>query len=417
MTWDSSINASAYRASTLARFGNDSAWARDAAHRLRGWGFNSAGAWSSLHMENVSNDAADDTDGGDDPDKTAGGAMLFAVMLDMGVTWTETVERLFPDVFDPAWARRVRAVAERECAPRRAAKNLLGYFPDNELNWAGHWPAGHGCSRQHPASCISTSLLTWFLLRPPATAGARAALAFAQQRYNGSLAALNAAWGTAAPTWAALGAGAPFPMPPSAARAADDALFLGAAAERYHNITTSAIRAADPHHLVIGYRQNGALGDDPALDPAAELLYPVLSAAGRWVDVLDYHSYSAAAPLRELALMHEHGGGRPVMVSEFGFRAQDSGLPNTVGPGPLVATQQQRAAGFEGFVRALVTLPYVIGYHAFAWVDEPAGGNGWGENSNYGVVHLDGDPYEAVTDMWARVQQGELQALHARGGG
>ena len=81
-----------------------------------------------------------------------------------GATWTETSRRIFPDVFDPAWEARVRAVAERECGPRRGSANLLGYFPDNELNWYGKWPAGRGCSRQHPESCLSNCLLTWFLL-------------------------------------------------------------------------------------------------------------------------------------------------------------------------------------------------------------------------------------------------------------
>ena len=28
--------------------------------------------------------------------------------------------------------------------------------------------------------------------------------------------------------------------------------------------------------------------------------------------------------------------------------------------------------------------------------DEPASGNGWQENSNYGLVHLDDDPYDAM---------------------
>ena len=59
------------------------------------------------------------------------------------------------------------------------------------------------------------------------------------------------------------------------------------------------------------------------------------------------------------------------MVSEFGFRASDSGLPNSVGAGPVVMSQAQRADGMGRYIRALAALPFLVGYHVFAWVDEP----------------------------------------------
>ena len=109
MTWDSSINRSAYRATTLELYGSDDGWARSAAARLRRWGFNTVGAWSSIELE-----------------RGADHGLLSTVMLDMGVSWTQSVARDFPDVFDPRWAAHVAAVAERECAPRRGNVDLLG---------------------------------------------------------------------------------------------------------------------------------------------------------------------------------------------------------------------------------------------------------------------------------------------------
>jgi hypothetical protein len=141
------------------------------------------------------------------------------------VTWTQTVERIFPDVFDPAWAARVEVVAERECAPRAINPDLLGYFPDNELNWGGSW--------EENGRTISHSLLTWFLVRSSPTPGLAAATQFLQMRYDNSIAKLNAAWGTKAASWATLGAEAPFPTPTTAARAADEDAFLSFAADRY----------------------------------------------------------------------------------------------------------------------------------------------------------------------------------------
>lgn len=374
------------------------------------------GAWSSTEFERAG---------------PATSNLLFTVMLDMGVTWTESTERMFPDVFDVAWEEHVAKVAKVECAPRKDNLNLLGYFPDNELNWGGKYPAGNGCSRQYPEYCTSNSLLTWFLLdvrgkgggagAPSNTAkpsraagqtpGAAAATAWLQKRYNGSIASLNKAWNTTAASWDVLGKAAPYPLPATPQRISDEDAFLTVVADKYHSTTAGAIRAADPNHLIIGYRLYGRFSDDPAVDPSHEIYKPVAVSAGKHVDVLDYHSYSVHAPVAELKMLHDLSGGKPVMVSEFGFRAMDSGLPNTDGTGPIVDTQSERAAGFRGFITELVQQPHVVGYHVFAWVDEPASGNGWGENSNYGMVHSDDDEYAVLTAMYADVNR-KVSRIH-----
>ena len=112
MTWDSSINASAYRAATLGLYVSDAGWAKNSAARLAQWGFNTAGAWSSTEMETQP-------------------GIQFAVVLDMGVNWVQTVDRLFPDVFDKEWKVNVTKIADRECKPRASNQNVLGYFADN----------------------------------------------------------------------------------------------------------------------------------------------------------------------------------------------------------------------------------------------------------------------------------------------
>ena len=46
------------------------------------------------------------------------------------------------------------------------------------------------------------------------------------------------------------------------------------------------------------------------------------------------------------------GTGKPCLIGEFSFRGADSGLPNTNGAGPVVATQAERAACFRRYVTA-----------------------------------------------------------------
>lgn len=68
-------------------------------------------------------------------------------------------------------------------------------------------------------------------------------------------------------------------------------------------------------------------------------------------------------------------------------------------------------AGYERFAKQLVALPFLLGFHMFAWVDEPGAGNGWGENSNYGLVHLDDEPYKQLTTMFSSLNR-NVSTLH-----
>ena len=81
-------------------------------------------------------------------------------------------------------------------------------------------------------------------------------LSFLRERYA-TAAALGAAW--AIPglrSWGELPGEAPYTM--TAARQADCDAFTTRVADAYHEITTAAIRANDPNHMVLGYRYYGA---------------------------------------------------------------------------------------------------------------------------------------------------------------
>jgi hypothetical protein len=103
------------------------------------------------------------------------------------------------------------------------------------------------------------------------------------------------------------------------------------------------------------------------------------------------------------------------MITEFSFKAMDSGLPNTKGAAKPVATQQDRAEGFTHYVMALARLPYAVGFHWFEYRDEPKEGRFDGENSNYGVVKIDFTPWTVLTERMSEVNLG-IEALHAKQG-
>jgi hypothetical protein len=321
-----------YLAAVERRYPARSAWDASAGRRLRRWGFNTLGAWS---------------------DDSLDGTMPYTVVLDLaahaGARWSGTAA----DVFDPRFDAIARAIADREAARRASDPMLVGYFSDNELWWGGDWR-----NRR--------SMLAAYLSLPAGAPGRREAARFLRARY-GTIRRLNQAWHTSAPDFDHAGAGR------GAAYQADADAFLGRVAARYFDVSARAIHAADPHHLYLGAR---FMGVPPR---------PVLRAAHR-ADAVSVNLY-VRDPRPQIAAVYA-ASGRPVLVSEFSFRSLDSGLPNTVGAGPWVFTQRNRAEAYIDYVGRLEAMPEVIGYHWFRWADEPAQGRGDGENSNYGLVDV-----------------------------
>jgi hypothetical protein len=127
-----------------------------------------------------------------------------------------------------------------------------------------------------------------------------------------------------------------------------------------------------------------------------------VEASGEFVDVVSFNTYAFEPPVKVLDELHQITR-KPVMITEFSFKAMDSGLPNTKGAGQPVPTQKDRADHFERFVRALTGLPYCVGYHWFQWSDQPAQGRFDGENSNYGLVKENDEPWELLTQRMTEV--------------
>ena len=167
------------------------------------------------------------------------------------------------------------------------------------------------------------------------------------------------------------------------------------------------MRAADPNHLVLGARVVSVL--TPAEVPAA---------AGPWVDVFSVNYYFYLDGMVE-ALQQAWGplvpvdgwlkayadlSGRPVLITEFSFRAADGGVPGSYPPiYPTFDTQQQRADAFEGYATACQQSPWIVGHHWFQYADEPAGGRFDGEDSNFGLVDNADQPWAALTGRMTQI--------------
>ncbi len=316
-------------------------WGQAVLARLRSWGFNTIGAWSDSELWDLE--------------------MPYTVILDIagraGADWQHGRPA---DVFDARFEETARKIAQDECAHRAQSHILIGYFSDNELRWGPDWRG-------------KETMLTMYLELASASAGRERAIEFLREKYGNDIGRLNRTWHVEAKDFASV------PSRPDAdSFLADADEFLGLVASRYFEVCARALHAADPNHLYLGARFAGRVPD------------PVIRAA-RAADVVSVNIYSFD-PQPLVTHVYELTG-KPVLITEFAFRAEDSGLPNTRGAGPKVASQAARAQAYAKYVTRLESRPEAIGYHWFQWSDEPKEGRFDGEDSNYGLVDIADKPY------------------------
>ncbi|MGQ9731867.1 MAG: hypothetical protein ACUVX8_11435 [Candidatus Zipacnadales bacterium] len=252
----------------------------------------------------------------------------------------------FPDVFDPQFEARVEQACS-ELATYSDDPYLLGYFTDNELAW---W-----------------NLLESTRALPEDAPARRALMRFERTAHQEPL---NIVW--------------------------DRHI-----AERYYSVTSAAIRRHDPNHLVLGHRYAGHVPEH------------LLDIIAKYCDLVSLNFYNdnqsdGLSPkfVTELLELGQKAA-RPVMITEWSFRGNDTGHPNTRGAGAVVGTQTERAKAYASFVSACAANPYIVGCHWFEYFDQPPEGRGNvetdGENSNYGLVTEADEPYLALTRVAALV--------------
>ncbi|MGZ4736759.1 MAG: hypothetical protein ACXV8R_14215 [Acidimicrobiia bacterium] len=258
------------------------------------------------------------------------------------------------DWFSDEFAANAASIAASTVVARRDDPNLIGWVTDSELRWGPDWRG-------------QSQLLDDYEQLPPGSPGR----AVADQHVG------------------------------------DPIGFLRVLAERYFRVTTEAIHAQDPHHLILGVKQ------------ISQLTPPeVLEAARPYVDVFSVDDYALTPGLADqihaawpMYLAHDPSLSaiygivhRPLMVMEYSFRAADAGVPNSYPPiFPTLPTQQARADAFAGYVQGLYATPWVVGDQWFEYVDEPAGGRFDGEDSNFGLVSTADAPWSTLVARMTEV--------------
>jgi len=362
-----------YTANLLRRYGSRDAWVRETVRRLREWGFNTV-AWSDIDL---------------------GVPYAINLQLTPGYYWLKSGllarRRLvlardpdvlwqpfgtFPDVYDPDYEGLIREWASRLVRPKDSM--LVGYFTDNELDF-------------NPDVVFRE-----YADMTPNEPGKQALIKFIRGFFKDDVNELNRSLGLRVKsfddlidyTWRE------FNVIESRGvnlRILKEA-FTREVARRYVEITTSVIKSLDPNHLILGSR---FAGDNAKAS--------IESFSG--FDVLSNNYYGENPPIGYFNYVH-YKTSRPIILSEFGFRARDTGHPNARGAGITVDSQLERALYVRSWVTCLIQQPWFLGYLWWEYMDEPMDGRRPdGEDSNYGLVNLNDEPYADVVEAFKEVNR------------
>lgn len=348
------------------RYGKDSRkWAHDSSRRLLSWGFNTVNTWDCPMAGLV------------------GTGLAHTRVVQLGASFSgvdangETrLAVRFPNVFHPDFAEHCRRMAVEVCGGERDNPWIVGWYTDNELSWRGSAAAD---------GCIETGLYDAVAKLPHSHMGRQSLDRFLSDR---GLSVSNDV--------------------PMAVRAD----FVRLIASEYYRIATSAIRSAAPNHLVLGCRFAGFMST-PSI---------AWEEGGKWNDVMSVNMYPPA-DLKDGVVWEGFRKGRrpiqmrirdsyalarrPIVITEWSYPALDTECPCKVGAGQRVATQRERAESSALFVKTMLSIPEIVGYVHFRWVDQPPMGR-WkmsgGEDCNYGLVNELDEPYAPLTQMFGDVQ-------------
>ncbi|MDX2110802.1 MAG: beta-galactosidase [Verrucomicrobiota bacterium] len=344
---------------------NTSLWVDATVQRLNKWGFNTIGTWSTSALWSKA---------------------PYVQILNLSRIVPAPTERVLFDVFNPLFAEKITATAQTACSPYINDPWLIGYCSDNELGWE----VGADATKR---VCV------YYLELPAGSGGKTRLLQFLKEKYP-TIEQLNAAWEIAFESYEALEANTTTLPLSNATFIADNVSFLKIAAARYFELCANAIKQYDPNHLYLGCR----------LAWPSDLLYPVVETMAGHADVISANNYQEK-PFVNFLTEYTARTNLPVMITEFSVRGGDAPQPNTIGAGIVVNNQERRAKAYTTYVVTAINAPNIVGYHWFQYIDQPITGRSDGENSNYGLVNLQDEPWELLTNATTQLNF-QLDALH-----
>lgn len=357
-----------YIANLIRKYGqpyDHDAFAARMIDRVRKFGFNSMGAFSSVPP-------------------TSAARTNFPYVLSLAINEWEGVPRIPGawEVFDP-FDDKVRSLVEQQLAktlPVRAEDPLLiGWFIINEPRYDELPKVLPSLNGQHACK--------------------RRLVQFLSDKYK-EIASFNAAWSARAVSFAELN-DAGLAVTTDAAKG-DVRAFVGVFLEAQFELVNTHFRKHDKNHLLLGNRLQPVTIDDEQL----------CRIAGKYVDVMSFNYYTYGIDKDLLKRVHEWTGGRPMLLSEFFWSSpRDSGLTG----GREVRSQQERGLMYRNYTEQAASLGFVVGVQWFTLIDQATTGRWFskynGESANTGIFSVTDRPWKPMVEEMAKTNNGIYEVL------
>jgi hypothetical protein len=360
-----------YRDHNDANYESRESWADIQLERLWNWGWNTIGAWSDWrYFQN-----------------------RYPYTIIIYVADKNMTENGPLDFFSNEFRERARQRITDTVTPNVDDPYLIGYFTDNEMHWGYDLYQG-------------VQLFNEYIKFDAATPGKQRLVQLLRERY-GTFSALGVDFKTDGLTsFDDLLTATELKSRETEGALATKAAFNGLVAEAYFSITDGVFREIDQNHLNLGVRFVSQL-----------IPKSVIQAAGRYVDVMSINWYDLIPGLADVMvglnpenlpvnnwLQEQYeAGGRPIMVSEWGFRSKDGGPEMNSYPPiyPTLETTEERADAYEAKFQGMLDREWFIGQHWFQYTNQPPEGRFDGEDNNFGVLTEEDIPYDVLVERSA----------------
>lgn len=318
----------------------------DLVDRLRSWSFNTFG----IHVEGV-------------PARLYADRMYYAVCIHavrLGSQFRFGTD-VFPDVFSDGFARNLDDHVGKVCSEHRGNRNLIGYAFSDIPRWyfyKGELDARPERGVVHPWAADLRRL-------PAASAGKRRWIDILR-RHHGTPSAAAAVHGAAFTTWDDAASLTDWPEPRDAAKAAaDSTALIRAACERWYDLHASLIRKHDPGRLILGDKIHS-----PGIVPDW-----FLSILARTVDVVFIQWYTPFETQKETLERLHVLTGKPILNGDSSFSCPDPARQGSV-KGFRVGSRAEAGRHYAEYLRGLMSLPFVVGWHHCGIMEQWNGAKG-----------------------------------------
>ena len=350
-----------YTHNLMNKYGSDfvQPWVRQTKRRMASWGFNTVGSWSAWEFKDNSIPFTMYEDTSDFPTRLVTPYVHFNNL---------------PDPYHADFGPFLLNKLQTSIAPHVNKSNFMGVMIDNELSWG--WDTDNA---KRYNICLGA-------MRAPSTQPARTAFRLQlRNRYNNSIEALNASWGTNFASWNEFATVVWTPTNYTAGMIDDFQRFCRSFIGTYFGKIRNALNQVGFRGLYMGCR-----------------FYPhtteTWNAAAKYVDAYSINLYGTGFGINWSQFANKP---RPVLISEFSFGLQSNG--NLGGPIECYS-HAERAANIRQLFNAAIRQPNIIGMHWFEYTDQPVTGrSNDGENYGIGMVDITDTPHQPSVDAFREV--------------